>query len=209
MLQPCSAELPSTTAAVLAHAFGRCSRQSSTLAARQKRRPQRGGQDLTNRYQRLERSIREKYAISQNIADLSSQTFQTPNIRVQSATNSSRSSSSSRNSSQMFHGLLVPQEPKPPASDECCMSGCAVCVYDLYDESLQTYKDSVSALQRSLTTLGIPDTEWPPSVRPQNNNQDLPTPTSNAKQVSLDAFEAMELALKAKLSENDQGENRS
>ncbi|KIJ91882.1 hypothetical protein K443DRAFT_685677 [Laccaria amethystina LaAM-08-1] len=35
----------------------------------------------------------------------------------------------------------------PPADDECCMSGCAVCVYDLYEESLASYEDSITTLR--------------------------------------------------------------
>jgi Oxidoreductase-like protein, N-terminal len=214
--------------AVLIHALARCSRQSSSLAVamQSQRRPSRGGQDLTHRYRRLEKSIREKNALSQNIADLSSPR-PVPNVRPSSAT-------ANTDQLRLFRGMPVPQEPKPPDSDgklvplppppskrsrrrklttchtpDCCMSGCAVCVYDLYDESLQAYKHSVASLQRSLSALGIPLTDWPPSVRPPSPQQQQQTRnTPNANQVSLDAFEATELALKAKRENGSQGESR-
>lgn len=77
---------------------------------------------------------------------------------------------------------------------ECCMSGCAVCIYDLYEDSLFTYKASLASLRAQLKSMGVPQSEWPPRVRS--------SPSSHASQrspnTSLDAFEAMEKALKAK-----------
>lgn len=91
----------------------------------------------------------------------------------------------------------MPQEPKPPDSDECCMSGCAICVYDLYDDSLNSYKESVLSLRTSLEALRIPESEWPLSVQSFSAQQNT-THIRNAKQISVDVFDAMERALKAK-----------
>lgn len=33
---------------------------------------------------------------------------------------------------RIVRGVEIPIRPPPPESDECCMSGCARCVYDLY-----------------------------------------------------------------------------
>ena len=38
-----------------------------------------------------------------------------------------------------------PQPPVPPEDDECCHSGCTPCVYDLYDEALDRYRDALAA----------------------------------------------------------------
>ncbi|GAA6026571.1 hypothetical protein JCM8202_006268 [Rhodotorula sphaerocarpa] len=38
-----------------------------------------------------------------------------------------------------FHGVRVPKRPQPPAEGECCMSGCATCVYDLYLDDLEHF----------------------------------------------------------------------
>lgn len=33
------------------------------------------------------------------------------------------------------------EKPQPPADFECCESGCTLCVWDLYYEALQVWKD--------------------------------------------------------------------
>ncbi|KAK0485924.1 hypothetical protein IW261DRAFT_1452766 [Armillaria novae-zelandiae] len=84
-----------------------------------------------------------------------------------------------------FRGLVVPELPRAPESDECCMSGCAVCVYDLYEESMAAYKKNVAALRNALY-------EWPASII---------SPTENVERKSnvvLSVFEEMERALKEK-----------
>lgn len=70
------------------------------------------------------------------------------------------------------------------------MSGCAVCVYDLYEESLHAYRGLVAAVQGSLTALGIPDAEWPKGIRGSDTIYD--------KSPVLSAFQQMEKALQAK-----------
>lgn len=84
---------------------------------------------------------------------------------------------------------------------ECCMSGCAVCVYDLYEDSLLEYKASLVSLQRQLKSMGIPESEWPSHIKSSPNFQAIRIPSST----SLDAFEAMEKALKAKQQGRAQG----
>ena len=34
----------------------------------------------------------------------------------------------------------MPEEPESPNSEECCMSGCRVCVYDLYEQNVEKYE---------------------------------------------------------------------
>lgn len=77
------------------------------------------------------------------------------------------------------------------------MSGCAVCVYDLYEEALAAYKDSVTTLRAALSARHIPETEWPAHIR---TSKVIPTPTTTEKSKGavLDAFEEMERALKEK-----------
>ncbi|KAG6909015.1 hypothetical protein DXG01_002401 [Tephrocybe rancida] len=94
---------------------------------------------------------------------------------------------------ETFYGFEVPKEPTPPQDDECCMSNCAVCVYDLYEESLDDYRKSITVLRSALSTRGIPEDEWPKAVR---------SPTAigpgDRKEVVLSAFEEMERALEKK-----------
>jgi Oxidoreductase-like protein, N-terminal len=72
---------------------------------------------------------------------------------------------------------------------ECCMSGCAVCVHDLYQESLDDYNASVAAIRASLTNMKVPEDEWPETIRPGAEKASSP---------SLSAFQEMERALKAR-----------
>ena len=82
---------------------------------------------------------------------------------------------------------------------ECCMSGCAVCVYDLYEDALATYKEEVVALRAALAAQDIPETEWPVHIctrTREDNRGDATAP--QARSGVLDAFEEMERALQAK-----------
>ncbi|KAF9034451.1 hypothetical protein BDZ89DRAFT_1062527 [Hymenopellis radicata] len=107
------------------------------------------GQNLSDRYIRLEKSLREKQAL--------------------------------RDGLEQLEGLVVPDKPRPPESDECCMSGCAICVYDVYEESLDVYQEKIAELTTQLTAMGYPEKSGPVE-RKQN--------------VTLNVFEEMERALK-------------
>ncbi|KAG1771977.1 hypothetical protein EV702DRAFT_1134881 [Suillus placidus] len=166
----------------------------------------RGGQNLTERYRRLENTLRGRNAIMKRISETS------PDVQDASKARSSPLTSSSRygaqNTPDTIAGFVIPEEPIPPSDEgkfstkamfpvfnirqECCMSGCAICVYDLYEESLEAYKESIVALRSSLSALSIPDSEWPDRVRAN-------TPAAEKRhKVVLDAFEEMERQLKEK-----------
>ncbi|WP_322789219.1 oxidoreductase-like domain-containing protein [Paraburkholderia caballeronis] len=38
-----------------------------------------------------------------------------------------------------------PQPPVRPGDDECCHSGCIPCVFDLYEDALDRYRDALAA----------------------------------------------------------------
>lgn len=38
-----------------------------------------------------------------------------------------------------------PQAPERPLPSDCCDSGCAVCVHDLYAEELNAYRQALAA----------------------------------------------------------------
>ncbi|KAJ7769454.1 oxidoreductase-like protein [Mycena metata] len=148
------------------------------------KKPTRGGQNLSMRYRRLEQSLRGKEALQRDIiaresdafSDLDSPTTQTGGTK------------------RYFHGLEIPQQPKPPEADECCMSGCAVCVYDLYEESVAAYKESVAAFRSALTAAEVPEASWPDDVRAAGATGG----GRGQKAVSLSAFEELERSLKTK-----------
>lgn len=75
------------------------------------------------------------------------------------------------------------------------MSGCAICVYDLYQESLEAYKAAVVTLRNNLTALNIPESEWPKQIQ---LNVEKQKQNSQPNDVALSAFEKMELELAAR-----------
>jgi hypothetical protein len=138
--------------------------------------------------------------ISQDVEDAS---------KARSPPLSSSSSYGAQNTPDTIAGFVIPEEPLPPSDEgkfstgkakfllsnirqECCMSGCAICVYDLYEESLEAYKESIVALRSSLSALAIPDSDWPDRVRTNT------TVVEKRHEVILNAFEEMERQLKEK-----------
>ncbi|KAI0634885.1 oxidoreductase-like protein [Trametes polyzona] len=162
----------------------------------QLKRPTRGGQDLSRRHERLERSLRGKSTYGREILDLQDQQQSeqedvpyTPEENTREAT-----TKAGQKTQRIFKGYVIPQPPKPPAEDECCMSGCAVCVYDLYDEARQDYIHALDKLRANLDRMGVPEAEWPADIR---REQRSPEP-SKRQDVVLSAFEQFEKALKEK-----------
>ncbi|WP_407852209.1 oxidoreductase-like domain-containing protein [Bordetella petrii] len=38
-----------------------------------------------------------------------------------------------------------PVPPTPPEPGDCCQSGCIPCVYDLYDDAMEQYREQLRA----------------------------------------------------------------
>ncbi|GAA5826842.1 hypothetical protein JCM11251_002915 [Rhodosporidiobolus azoricus] len=49
-----------------------------------------------------------------------------------------------------FLSVDLPVKPSPPEEGECCMSGCAHCVYDLYLEDLELYHSLLSSAKSTI-----------------------------------------------------------
>ena len=73
------------------------------------------------------------------------------------------------------------------------MSGCAICVHDLYAESLESYTKALDSLRDALRAKGISELEWP--IQLSSRAREV------KKDVSLSAFEQMELQLAARKEE--------
>jgi len=67
-------------------------------------------------------------------------------------------------------------------------------VHDLYQESLDDYNASVAAVRVSLTSMKVPEEEWPETIRPGAEKR-MSLPVANP---SFSAFQEMERALKAR-----------
>ncbi|KAG6843133.1 hypothetical protein H0H93_002134, partial [Arthromyces matolae] len=156
----------------------------------------RNSQNLSARYQRLEASLRAKQGlIGQNSLHDA--------VQVESV-------GASKKHVDLFHGFEIPKEPEPPRDDECCMSNCAICVYDLYEESLDDYRKSIANIRTQLTARNIPEKEWPRNLRSKPS-----APLIDRKEAVLSAFEEMERALarrrqaEAEIAEREEIESES
>lgn len=85
----------------------------------QLKRPFRGGQDLSRRHERLERSLRGKTLYGREIRDLQGQRESSQeDVPFTSAENIREASTHAGQKTQrIFKGYVIPQPPKPPAED--------------------------------------------------------------------------------------------
>jgi Oxidoreductase-like protein, N-terminal len=75
------------------------------------------------------------------------------------------------------------------------MSGCAICVYDLYEESISAYDVSVVQVRKALAEMGVKEQDWPASILPTSSGTVV---QRTAQATARDAFEEMERALQKK-----------
>jgi hypothetical protein len=55
------------------------------------------------------------------------------------------------------HPQLEPDDPAPvapvrPGSDECCRGGCAICVFDIYEDAMDRYRAQLMAWEKRRAT---------------------------------------------------------
>jgi hypothetical protein len=77
------------------------------------------------------------------------------------------------------------------------MSGCAVCVYDLYEESLEAFEEAVEVLRKNLVAMNMHEHEWPEHIQTKRKGGSN-TPPAKSGNVVMSAFEEMERRLKEK-----------
>jgi hypothetical protein len=46
--------------------------------------------------------------------------------------------------------IKIPLKPMEPMEEECCGSGCGLCVMDLYDKKLEKYEKEIFELEKIL-----------------------------------------------------------
>ncbi|CAD6945653.1 unnamed protein product [Tilletia laevis] len=62
-----------------------------------------------------------------------------------------------------IRGVMVPRRPPPPGPEDCCMSGCVHCTYDIYADAIQDYLSALDVARSSLLSMRSPpltDPEW-------------------------------------------------
>ncbi|KAJ2726705.1 hypothetical protein GGI07_000429 [Coemansia sp. Benny D115] len=60
---------------------------------------------------------------------------------------------------------LLPPKPEAPSNDDCCLSGCEFCVWDLYDEDMREYQKQAETVRKAFEAQGR---AVPKQVRPEN-----------------------------------------
>jgi aarF domain-containing kinase len=83
-----------------------------------------------------------------------------------------------------FRGVAVPIKPSPPGAEDCCMSGCAVCVYDLYADDLRDYRESLTVAREKILNLDPPlkDSEWDTSILGPRPSRESASDTRTAEE---------------------------
>ncbi|KAI9313963.1 oxidoreductase-like protein [Dichotomocladium elegans] len=90
-----------------------------------------------------------------------------------------------------LNGKEIELPQKPPAPDNCCMSGCAVCVWDLYKEDMEVYQAKKDAIRAMFKRANV---ELPPSLAPSNKT--VIEEMEQEMDPTMKAFLAMERKLK-------------
>ncbi|KAJ2683193.1 hypothetical protein IWW39_005632 [Coemansia spiralis] len=70
----------------------------------------------------------------------------------------------------------LPPKPEPPSNDDCCLSGCEFCVWDLYDDDMREYQKQAGVIRDAFEALGKP---VPACIRPESL-RDAVDPTMRA-----------------------------
>ncbi|UZJ54213.1 hypothetical protein CBS101457_003533 [Exobasidium rhododendri] len=92
----------------------------------------------------------------------------------------------------MIRGVAIPNKPSPPGPEDCCMSGCARCVYDLHLEDLQDYQQDLSVVRNRLLSISPPlrKEEWNVDLlgqRPEEQSVDDRRSAAEKAEAEVDA----------------------
>ncbi|GFR48648.1 hypothetical protein Agub_g10602, partial [Astrephomene gubernaculifera] len=87
-----------------------------------------------------------------------------------------------------LRSITLPRKPTEPGPEDCCQSGCNICVWDQYADALEKWKERVSKLEAKESGKSLGKTFMPP------------TPPKN---VGLVAFEELEKQLSKQTDEKE------
>ncbi|KAF9124383.1 hypothetical protein BGW39_008244 [Mortierella sp. 14UC] len=93
-----------------------------------------------------------------------------------------------------YHGFKIPVKPSPPGAEDCCMSGCAYCIYDLYEEDRQEYKGKLSKVLDEISKAGLPP---PPNININAGGQGDGASSTGGAQSTNDEDDDMDPGMKA------------
>ncbi|KDQ08145.1 hypothetical protein BOTBODRAFT_59497 [Botryobasidium botryosum FD-172 SS1] len=159
-------------------------------------RPRRGGRNLSARYQ-----LSVPWCPRANTLNEES-----PPLSPQGQAHAGASAAAERIGREKDHyvvgGVSIPVKPKEPESDECCMSGCAVCVYDLYESTLEDYRDALASAHRELISKGVSRDLWPEDIKLLEGGKNVARAHMSPAGASMDAFKELERRLQDRDSDN-------
>ncbi|KAG0091407.1 hypothetical protein BGZ92_000740 [Podila epicladia] len=93
-----------------------------------------------------------------------------------------------------YHGFKIPVKPTPPGAEDCCMSGCAHCVYDIYEEDRHEYKEALAKILDNIKKAGLPPP--PPDIVPASGAQGGDAKDDDDMDPGMKAFLELERKLK-------------
>ncbi|KAJ1905941.1 hypothetical protein LPJ81_001639 [Coemansia sp. IMI 209127] len=94
---------------------------------------------------------------------------------------------------------MMPPKPEPPSNEDCCMSGCEFCVWDLYDEDMREYQKYATEAKQAFEVQGKP---VPEQLRPENLRDSM-DPSMRA---FLDMEREMAMRIQQEEEKNDDGD---
>ncbi|KAJ2573072.1 hypothetical protein IW140_000471 [Coemansia sp. RSA 1813] len=93
----------------------------------------------------------------------------------------------------------MPPKPEPPSNEDCCMSGCEFCVWDLYDEDMREYQKHATKAREAFEAQGK---VVPEQLRPENLRDSM-DPSMRA---FLDMEREMAMKIQQEEENNDNGD---
>lgn len=75
-------------------------------------------------------------------------------------------------------GIKVPSRPEEPTN--CCMSGCVNCVWELYKDEIEEWKDTRNKARRVLMEPKYLHVKWPPLLGPEPRTRQASSPHSES-----------------------------
>lgn len=126
-------------------------------------RIERSGRNLNSLWSKLQRE--EFDSISTEPSTVS---FQTPttNPTDLSHNKEDKSVDTTPNNAYIYiEGVRIPKKPSQPSPEECCMSGCVNCTYDIYADDLASYLSAAPKTASELEAKGVDISRWPTDLK--------------------------------------------
>ncbi|TIA90314.1 hypothetical protein E3P99_01620 [Wallemia hederae] len=123
----------------------------------------RSGRSLNSLWSKLQRQQFE--SISTEPATTSIQTPTTNPGELGHDKEEAEAATTTASKDTLIEGVRIPSKPSPPAPEECCMSGCVNCTYDIYADDLASYLAIAPKAASQLELKGVDVARWPDDLK--------------------------------------------